>query len=112
MGRILAVDDDPLARAVLLDSLRSLGHAAVVVGSGAEALRVLDEGAFDLVITDVVMPDLDGIELARRCAARVPPVPVVLVSARRQDLTGVPCLGCLPKPLDADRLGRFLDTFF
>ncbi len=111
MGRILAVDDDPLSRAVLADLLRALRHEATVVASAAEALARLDAGTYDLVLADVIMPDIDGIELARRCAARRPSVPVALVSVRRPDLSGVPTVGFLPKPLDADRLGRFLDTF-
>lgn len=111
MGRILAVDDDALARAVLADALRALGHDATVVASATEALDRLAGGRYDLVLSDVMMPDMDGIELARRCADRQPPVPIALVSgAKRPDLRGVPNVGYLVKPLDADRLGRFLDT--
>ena len=112
MGRILAVDDDALARAVLADALRALGHTSSGAGSAAQALALLDAGKFDLVISEANLPDLAGVELAARCAGRAVPVPVAITSASRPDLTGAASVGFLPKPIDPDRLGRFLDTFY
>jgi CheY-like chemotaxis protein len=111
MSRILVVDDDALSRAVLLDAVRSLGHEVVVVASGADALARLREETFDLVISDVAMPEMDGVELARRIAARPVPIPVVLVSAAGRPPSGtVPIAGFVAKPLDSDRLGRAIDA--
>jgi len=111
MGRILAVDDNALSRAVLLDAVRSLGHEVVVVASGSDALARLREESFELVISDVVMPEMDGIELARRIAARPVPTPVVLVSATPRPVSGaIPIAGFVSKPVDADRLGAVIDA--
>jgi CheY-like chemotaxis protein len=112
MGRILAVDDDALAQAVITDALKGLGHEATVVGSGAAALAQLAEGGFDLVIVDVVMPGMGGLDLADAIRALPTPVPVLLVSAARRPPVRADIVGFLPKPLDTDRLGRFLDVFF
>lgn len=116
MARILAVDDDAFARAVLVDCLRGLGHEAVAVAEAVEVLARLAKEPFDLVISDVVMPGMDGLELARRVGALPRPVPVLLISGYgRGDLLtrarnqGIAVAGFLPKPPDPDRLGRQLD---
>jgi CheY-like chemotaxis protein len=116
MARILAVDDDALSRAVLVDALRGLGHDSVGAAEGEEGLARLARESFDLVITDVVMPVVDGLELARRIGQMPKPVPVLLVSSYgRGDLLararaqGIAVAGFLPKPVDPDRLGRVLD---
>ena len=117
MARILALDDDALARAVLIDALRGQGHEVVGCSEPEEVLARLEVEEFTIVVSDVVMPVMDGIELARRISLLPRPVPVVLVSmygrgdvvakARAQ---GIPVVGFLPKPLDPDRLGRILDS--
>lgn len=116
MARILAVDDDALARAVLVDALRGLGHDAVGLGEGEEGLARLAREEFALVITDVVMPVIDGLELARRVGQSPRPVPVLLISGYgRGDLLararnqGIAIAGFLPKPVDPDRLARAID---
>jgi CheY-like chemotaxis protein/tetratricopeptide (TPR) repeat protein len=113
MGRILAVDDDVLSRAVLIDALRSLGHEAGAASSGPEALARLLGEPWDLLIAKVALPGMDGLELARRVATRTPPVRMVLVGASSPtDLRTVPHAGVLPKPFDPGVLARLLDTLF
>lgn len=112
MGRILAVDDDVLSRAVLVDALRSLGHEAVASSSGPDALARLLGETFDLVITKVVLPGMSGLDVARRVASRTPPIPVVLLGApSAADLRGVPHAGVLAKA-EPVALARVLDTAF
>jgi len=66
MARILLAEDDATIRRFLSRALERAGHDVVSVGDGAEALPHLTPGRFDLLIADIVMPAMDGIELARR----------------------------------------------
>ncbi len=68
--RVLVVEDEPYNRLVLEHRLRSLGCAAVCVRSAEEALAVAEPGAYVLGLTDVMLPDMDGIELVRRWRER------------------------------------------
>ena len=69
---ILLVDDDDLVRRTVARMLRLDGHEVTEAGSGAEALAALDERAADLVLCDVMMPDMNGCDLGRRIASRHP----------------------------------------
>ena len=64
--RILVVDDDRFVRDVLVRFFSISGYEALPAGSGEEALGVLRENKVDLVVTDVNMPGMDGLELTRR----------------------------------------------
>src|SRR5204863_9107774 len=62
--RVLVVEDNVVNQKVAVGQLRMLGLDGHVAGSGAEALRMLGEGGYDLVLLDCQMPDLDGYEVA------------------------------------------------
>ncbi len=64
--RILVVDDDDGVRDALSEFLRSLGYVVVPVASGEEALTEFGKNAFDVVIADLIMPNMDGMELLQR----------------------------------------------
>lgn len=66
MPRILLAEDDDTMRVFLARSLEKAGYQVVSVGLGTDALPLLAGGGFDLLLTDIVMPGMDGIELARR----------------------------------------------
>ena len=66
MPRILLAEDDDTMRGFLSRSLEKAGYQVVSVGLGTDALPLLAGGGFDLLLTDIVMPGMDGIELARR----------------------------------------------
>ncbi|MBM4391981.1 MAG: response regulator [Deltaproteobacteria bacterium] len=117
MARVLALDDDALARAVIVDLVRGLGHEVVAAPGGAEALDLLDQRAYDLVIADILMPGIDGFELAERIAGRDKPPPVILTSGFfRGDAEaharsrGIPVRGFLPKPLEAATLKAVVEA--
>lgn len=69
--KILAVEDDPVASAVLVQTLRRLGHDVVAAVNGEQALRVLATDPVRVVVSDWVMPDVDGLELCRRVRGRL-----------------------------------------
>jgi CheY-like chemotaxis protein len=70
VAHILLVDDDPVLSSLLARLVRRLGHTLVLAGSGAEALALAAAQPFDLIITDVMMPDQDGYELTRALRAQ------------------------------------------
>lgn len=80
VANVLVVDDDETARRALRRMLANLGHQVWDVADGAEALQLLDGVRFDLVITDVYMAPVDGMELLVRIHQRGLDVPVVAIS--------------------------------
>jgi diguanylate cyclase (GGDEF)-like protein len=66
---ILLVDDDPFMRRVLSDTLRDMGYAVVAAVNGREALEVIGSGDYPLILSDWVMPEMDGLELCRNIRA-------------------------------------------
>ncbi len=80
MARILLAEDDDSMRAFLKRALERDGHEVDAVADGVEALAALISDRFDLLLADIVMPGLDGIELARRAADDDPGLKVVLIT--------------------------------
>ena len=66
---ILIADDDPTSRIVLSATLKKLGHQVTVTKGGAEALAMFDKAEVPVLISDMLMPDVDGLELCRRVRA-------------------------------------------
>ncbi len=79
-SRILVVDDEPMIRDILVRSLQSSGYNVTAASNGSEAITCLEGAAFDLVISDVVMPVMGGAELGRIMARRFPDLPLILIS--------------------------------
>ncbi|MEO8938604.1 MAG: sigma-54 dependent transcriptional regulator [Burkholderiaceae bacterium] len=79
--QILVVDDEPRMRRVLEIMLQKLGHAVFVASDGREALDVFQANAIDLVITDLRMPHIDGLELLSALRAQTSDVPVIVITA-------------------------------
>jgi DNA-binding response OmpR family regulator len=113
--RILIVDDEANLRRTVAIGLRLEGFEVVEAGDGLDALCVLDEVAVDIALVDLMMPRMNGLDLARQMRLRHPGVQVVLTSAyhlsRRQlELAGVDVVGFVPKPYDLPELTRFLSA--
>lgn len=83
-ARILVVDDSLTARTLHRNTLQAAGYEVETAVDGVEALRILESGAFSLLVSDVEMPFIDGIELTRRVRAsgKLRGLPVILVSQR------------------------------
>jgi PAS domain S-box-containing protein len=79
-GRILLVDNDPQVLSILGEMLKDAGHHVLPVPSGPEALRVFVPSGFDLVITNVGMPEMSGWDVAERLRAGDPHVPVIFIT--------------------------------
>jgi two-component system chemotaxis response regulator CheY len=65
MATIMAVDDSPSTLHMIVDTLKRAGHTVMQAENGAKALEVLSDKTVDLIITDINMPDMDGVELTQ-----------------------------------------------
>ena len=80
MARILLAEDDDDMRRFLARALERAGHEVSAFAEGASAFAELQAAVFDLLLTDIVMPEMDGIELARRAAARDPDLKIMFIT--------------------------------
>src|SRR5271156_1207413 len=90
-SKILIVDDEPQITRVLRTALSTQGHTLRIAANGVEGMEAVHEWKPDLVITDVSMPQMNGIELCREIRA-VSEVPIIVLSVRNQDLMKVEAL--------------------
>ena len=84
---ILIVDDDEMVRIALRELLKPEGYEIEAVGSGKEALERISEKIYDLLIFDIIMPEMDGFELCRQVRSRedYTDVPVVFLTAKSRE---------------------------
>lgn len=92
-GNILVVDDEPQITRVLKTTLTSLGYGTRTAGDGDEAVQIMKEWSPDLVITDLRMPNMDGLALCRHIRAQSR-VPIIVLSVRGEERTKVEALDC------------------
>src|SRR5712691_2941077 len=90
--RCLVVDDEPRLRRVLVRLLEGEGFSCAEAGSGVEALQELEKGAVPLVISDLRMPEMDGVTLLREIITRWPETAVIVVTAVAEVESAVACL--------------------
>ena len=110
-ARILVVDDELQVRSLIGIILERQGYEVHRAGSGHEAYGILQQSAFDLLLTDIVMPDGNGIGLLDHIRAQQPHVPVVMVTAVHDISVGIDAMrrgafDYLLKPLDHENLLR------
>lgn len=119
-GRVLIVDDVEMNRDVLARRLSRAGHSCELAASGEEALRLLEQKSFDIILLDLVMPGFDGYQVLQELKAsdRYRHIPVIMLSALDQTDNAVRCIEMgaddfLPKPFNPTllraRLGSSLD---
>jgi two-component system, NarL family, response regulator LiaR len=112
--RVVIADDDPLARRVVRDTLQDAGFIVPAdAASGREAVELAVHYRPDLVLMDIVMPDIDGIRAARQIRERAPEVAIVMLSMTDDDDLGLLGLragaaGFLTKDLDLAKLPQIL----
>ena len=78
--RVLVIDDDPSIREVVRSLLASFGYDCQTAADGAQGLARFDEGGWDLVLTDLAMPKMNGWEVAAAIRRRSPTMPIVLIT--------------------------------
>ena len=117
MANILLVDDEPMLRSVLCQYLKHAGHAVVECRDGDDALDQLRSTRFDIVISDVLMPGMDGLALcgAMRTMPDLAGIPVLFVTARNVDedmRTELDRIGdgSVFKPFEPEALLRAIDS--
>jgi two-component system OmpR family response regulator len=81
-GRLLVIDDEPFLRDAVAASLRFLGFEVTAGETGTEALNLIRERPFDLVVLDVMLPDIDGFDVVRRLRRDGYRVPVIFLTAK------------------------------
>src|SRR5690606_23143925 len=97
MARILVADDEPGLREFITDALELDGHVVAAAPDGKAAAKLLDERGFDLVITDLKMPGLDGMAILRKVRAEQPETEVIVMTAH----------GTVDNAVEAMKLGAF-----
>jgi CheY-like chemotaxis protein len=82
VANILIVDDDPAVQATIRIVLERAGHAVVVADDGSTGLATFEAGSFDLLILDIFMPGMDGLETMKLIHQRQPLIPILVISGR------------------------------
>ena len=100
---VLVVDDEPAIREVIATLLEDEGYLVRHAKDGLEALDAINGSQIDLIVSDVVMPRLDGASFVRKLRRRGHLMPVVLMSAVYADVD-LPDVRFVPKPFEIDRL--------
>ena len=85
MSRILVVDDEAGIRKVVRDALERADHDVECAGDGEEALPILENGSFDLLITDLAMPGRGGLELVRAARKQGATLPILVLTVRQEE---------------------------
>jgi len=106
---ILCVDDAPEIRGLLHEFITSLGHSSITAVDGIDALEKLKDGNFDIVITDISMPRMDGIELIKKITTEFDDVDIIVITAyemtyKYTDIIALGASDFISKPFDINEL--------
>src|SRR4051794_34765033 len=112
--RVLVVDDDESHAEAVAESLERVGYECVVATSGREGLRLIEEQTFDIVITDLIMDQVGGLEVLAKAKRELPDAEVVFLTGHSTVKTAVTAMqagamGYLTKPLDIGELRTMVD---
>jgi len=113
--QVLVIDNDAAHAEAMADSLRSIGFACTVVTGGREALEQLERGTYEIVISDLKMPDVGGLEVLAKCKERQPDAEVILVTGHGTIESAVEAMqrgafNYLLKPLDLKQLRAVVEN--
>ena len=111
--RVLVVDDEPNLRRVLSATLQREGYEVTLCADGEEGLAALERDGADVIVTDLVMPKMDGLSLLRKVVARHPDVPVIVITAHGRIDSAVEAMKAgafdfVSKPFEQEELKRII----
>lgn len=116
MIKILLAEDDSSMREYLARALERVGYSVRAVGCGTEAMPFLEAESFDLLLTDIVMPEMDGIELAQKASVIDPAIRVMFITGfaavALQSGRAAPEAKMLSKPFHLKDLVAEVDRMF
>jgi len=112
--KILVIDDEPLMRISLTDSLKGKGYLVESASSGEQALQLLRSGQYDIVITDLRLPQYDGMAILKECKKISPDTEVILITAYATVESAVEAMkrgayDYITKPFHLEELGKIID---
>jgi CheY-like chemotaxis protein len=117
MAQILIIDDDGLFRSMLSATLVHLGHTVVEAGNGAQGIKLFQRTAPDLIITDLVMPEMEGFEVLMKLKKNNPGAKIMVMSGGVRGTvdfleiaTRLGASSVLAKPFSSDALVRAIDV--
>jgi CheY-like chemotaxis protein len=118
MASILFIDDDPLTLETLKRSIEIFGHQAILASSGEQAQLLATEQTPDLILTDMNLPDVDGISLVKQFKhdSRVSKIPIIILSASPEVDAAELSLAAgaeeyLEKPIRLDKLQSIIERY-
>lgn len=114
MARILIAEDEGAVRTFLIRAMQSRDHQVTAVADRVKALQALHKDNFDLLLSDIVMPDLDGIALAFKVSRDCPDMPIVLITGYAKERQRARNLQALvhsvwAKPFDLKKICGIVD---
>jgi len=114
--RILMIDDDKHMHRILQLYLRGKDVEVVGVSSGRMALHKLEQEPFDLILTDIQMPGMDGKELIKKIKEKFPSLPILIISAYEEEkfqdeVNSLKSIQMVPKPFDQNTILEMIDSF-
>jgi DNA-binding NtrC family response regulator len=110
-ANILVVDDDTRLLALLSDTLTAIGYRVTPAADGAVALEYLKQGQFDLVIADIKMPGIDGLQLFKKVRRHFPETPVLIIAGSSRDMiSSISSDGFLTKPFRISQIEELIEN--
>ena len=115
MARVLVADDSVFVRTQIVKLVQALGHETAEAADGAEAVSAFERWRPDLVLLDITMPEMDGLEALRNILGIDPEAAVVMVSALTANRVVMEALSIgagdfLSKPIDPDKLAQIIES--
>ena len=112
--KILVVDDEPEVVSVLIDYLSARGHAVFGITGGADVTSWVQKHNCDLLLLDVSLPDVNGLNKISEVLSRSPKTKVIVMSGLHKETWAETALrngafGCIQKPIELDKLQRLVD---